>query len=85
MTQCGSKHYRNIKRLCGPRGTSLLVQPTGDLFPPKVTYYKQQLVGVVLGQLWQAVALEPRVVGLYEEFVDATRLRLRRCSQNSGV
>ncbi len=45
-------------------------------FRQKVTYYKQKLAGVVLGRLWQAAALEPRVIGLYEEIVDATGFRL---------
>ena len=47
---------------------------------PLETYYRRGLIdeqqkrsGEYLGRLWQAAGMEPRIIGRYEEYVDAGR------------
>jgi hypothetical protein len=47
--------------------------PLETYFRRQVIDHKQKLAGEVLGRLWQSAALEPRVIGRYEEYVDTVR------------
>ncbi len=56
-----------------PRARVYSRNPLETYFRRKVIDYKQKSAGEVFGRLWQAAALEPRIIGRYEEFVDITR------------
>jgi len=47
--------------------------PLETYFRRKVIDYKQKTAGEILGRLWQSAAIEPRVIGRYEEYVDTGR------------
>ena len=44
--------------------------PLETYFRRKIIDYKQKTAGEMLGRLWQSAAIEPRVIGRYEEYVD---------------
>jgi len=44
--------------------------PLETYFRRKIIDYKQKSAGEILGRLWQSSAIEPRVIGVYQEYVN---------------